>query len=877
MKTAAIYARVSSDRQKEEQTIASQTSALRAYAAEHGYLVPEGWVYEDEGWSGATLVRPGLERVRDLAAQGQVDSLLVYSPDRLSRKYAYQVLLLEEFARAGVDVVFVRAPRVETPEEVLLVQFQGMIAEYEKAQISERTRRGKRHRARCGVVNVLSGAPYGYRYVRKAEGELARYEIFEPEAVVVREVFRRYTEETSPIGAITRWLTDSGIPTRTGKPQWERSTIWGMLRNPAYQGTACFQKTAMTPREHVRVTRRLRQRGGVPVHPASLRDRPREEWIEIPVPALVTPTQYALAQVRLAENRRFAARHTKTPTLLQGLLVCRSCGYAYYRTSTRTSRRTLFYYRCLGSDDYRYPEGRRCTNRPVRQDTLDALVWDEVIRLLEHPALVRQEIDRRLAVVRTEHPITVKRESLVKTLDRIRGAIARLIEAYQEGLLSLEELRKRMPPLRQRETLAEAQRVAFEADLTDAETYVTLARSLEGFLAKLHEAAHTLELADRQRVVRLILKEVQVGPDTLVLRHSIPVPGIHPGPGYLLRGRSQHPALGDPAGPGGLQHPPEQMQDPGILNPTRHLAEQQIRPHGVKVRRQIQVNHPRLARHNSLGHPGHRLVRRPLGPIAVRPVAEVRLEDGLHDEFERPLYHPVPNRRDAQHADLAPALGNLDAPVPQRPVGACDQLVPQLRQPPLDAAGLDRRERDPVDTRSPVVLLGDLVGGAKRLQLGHVDVQPPEPLGLLSLRLVVQPPRQVLQTDGRHCQVAPAFHVVGGIAEQQGPVAPRALPRLTATPGPSATLSSATHFPGALVIGQRVLRGFRPGTRRASPVARRVLAPVLSLSPRRSDPPRQPACRGPCCLRPPIKDSASGTSLFRGYLCVHSRYGPGTR
>ena len=519
MKTAAIYARVSSDRQKEEQTIASQTSALRAYAGEHGYLVPDGWVYEDEGWSGATLVRPGLERVRDLAAQGQVDSVLVYSPDRLSRKYAYQVLLLEEFARAGVDVVFVRAPLVETPEEVLLVQFQGMIAEYEKAQISERTRRGKRHRARCGVVNVLSGAPYGYRYVRKADAELARYEVLEPEAAVVREVFRRYTEETSPIGAITRWLTDRGIPTRTGKSQWERSTIWGMLRNPAYQGTACFQKTATTPREHVRVTRRLRQRSGVPVRPGSLRDRPREEWIEIAVPALVTPTQYALAQARLAENRRFAARHTKVPTLLQGLLVCRSCGYAYYRTSTRTSRRKLFYYRCLGSDDYRYPEGRRCTSRPVRQDALDALVWDEVIRLLENPSLVRQEIDRRLAAVRTEHPITVKRESVVKTVGRIRGAIARLIEAYQEELLSLEELRQRMPPLRQREATAQAQLAAFEAELMDAETYVTLAQSLEGFLAKLHEAAQTLALADRQRVVRLILKEVQVGPDTLVLRH----------------------------------------------------------------------------------------------------------------------------------------------------------------------------------------------------------------------------------------------------------------------------------------------------------------------------------------------------------------------
>jgi site-specific DNA recombinase len=136
---------------------------------------------------------------------------------------------------------------------------------------------------------------------------------------------------------------------------------------------------------------------------------------------------------------------------------------------------------------------------------LDALVWDEVIRLLENPSLLRQEIDRRLATLCTEPPVTVKRESLTKALGRIRGAITRLIEAYQEELLSLEELRTRMPPLRQREVTAEAQLVAFEAELTDAETYVTLAQSLEGFLAKLHEAAHTLALADRQRVVRLLL------------------------------------------------------------------------------------------------------------------------------------------------------------------------------------------------------------------------------------------------------------------------------------------------------------------------------------------------------------------------------------
>jgi len=191
MQVAAIYARVSSDKQKEENTIASQTAALIAFAREQGYSVPDEWVFEDEGYSGATLVRPGLERVRDLAAEGQIQAILVHAPDRLSRKYAYQVLLTEEFARAGVEVLFVKAPRNATAEDQLLLQFQGMIAEYERAQILERSRRGKRHRAREGQVSVLSGAPFGYRYVRKTDQMAAYYEVIEAEAQIVRSVFER--------------------------------------------------------------------------------------------------------------------------------------------------------------------------------------------------------------------------------------------------------------------------------------------------------------------------------------------------------------------------------------------------------------------------------------------------------------------------------------------------------------------------------------------------------------------------------------------------------------------------------------------------------------------------------------------------------------
>jgi len=303
---AAIYARVSSDRQKENHTIASQTAALIEYAHQNGYTVPPEWVFQDEGYSGAILVRPGLEALRDLAAEGQIAAALVYSPDRLSRKYAYQVLLSEELSRCGVELIFLKAPAGSTPEDQLLVQFQGMIAEYERAQIAERCRRGKRHMAQQGGMNVLSGAPYGYRYVRKSDPSAAFYEVIEAEARVVRMVFEIYIQQRLGINAIARLLNERQIATRTGKGRWERSTVWGMLRNPAYRGTACYGKTEQRPRQ--RVTRPLRQRKALPSRDVSGHERTRTEWIEVPVPALVSQEMFALAQEQLEKNKRHSPR-----------------------------------------------------------------------------------------------------------------------------------------------------------------------------------------------------------------------------------------------------------------------------------------------------------------------------------------------------------------------------------------------------------------------------------------------------------------------------------------------------------------------------------------------------------------------------------------
>ncbi|HEY3033944.1 MAG TPA: recombinase family protein, partial [Streptosporangiaceae bacterium] len=463
MSNAAIYARVSSARQKEQQTIGSQTAALRAHAARLGLDVAPQWVFCDEGHSGATLVRPALEKLRDLVAQLPVEVVLVYSPDRLARKYAYQALLIEELARAGTSVVFIKGPGSDTPEDALLVQFQGMIAEYERAQIIERTRRGKAHRARQGTVNVLSGAPFGYRYVRKNEHADARYEVIPHEAAIVAELFRRYVEDGAAIADLARWLTATGVPTRTGKSRWDRSVIWGMLRNPAYAGHACFGKTMRTA-DQPGLNRAARTQGRSTPRSYSVRDRDRQDWLEIAVPAIVTEETWERVQRRLEDNKRYAARNSKVPSLLQGLAACTSCGYAYYRGhTTTTAGNKIYYYRCLGSDNYRYEHGRVCDNKPVRTDYLDKVVWDHITGLLASPQLVRAEIDRRLQQLRTGDPATAQQQRLQQALAKSTAAITRLIKAYQEGLITIDELRERMPGLRARETTLRTQLNALAA------------------------------------------------------------------------------------------------------------------------------------------------------------------------------------------------------------------------------------------------------------------------------------------------------------------------------------------------------------------------------------------------------------------------------
>src|SRR5215831_2043012 len=509
---AAIYARVSSEQQAKEQTIASQVEALRQRVRQDGLTLPEELCFLDEGASGGTLLRPALERLRDQAAAGALDRLHVHSPDRLARNYALQVLLLDEWQRAGVEVVFLNRPIGQSPEEDLLLQVQGMVAEYERAKILERSRRGKRHAARAGSVNVLCGAPYGYRYVGKHEGGgHSRYEIHEEHARVVQQLFTWVGLERCSIGEVCRRLQARQIPSPRGKPYWDRTTVWGILRNPAYKGQAQFGKTQVGPRRPR--LRPLRGKKAQPRRAVATYDTPESDRITIEVPALVSEELFAAVAEQLQENRRrHRERRRGACYLLQGLLVCGTCGYAYYgkplsRSARKGKTREYAYYRCVGTDAYRFGGQRVCCNGQCRTDLLDKAVWDDACALLAEPERVRHEHERRRR--RQKRKGGRPSEQVGKLIAKVRRAISRLIDAYGEGLLEKVEFEPRIREARERlarlqaEAAAAAKRESEEADLAAA------VEQLEAFARRVGEGLREAGWETRRAILRALIKQVE--------------------------------------------------------------------------------------------------------------------------------------------------------------------------------------------------------------------------------------------------------------------------------------------------------------------------------------------------------------------------------
>jgi len=508
-----LYARVSGDQQEKEDTIASQLEATMQRIASDGLECDPDLQFVDDGYSGYILARPGLERLRDKAAAGVIDRLYVLDPDRISRKYAYQVLILEELTRCGVEVVFLRNPPGHGPEENLLVQVQGMIAEYERAKIMERCRRGKQYAARRGSVNVLTGAPYGYHYINKHEGGgEARYQVVPAEARVVRKIFEWFGQERYSIGEVCRRLGRDGIPTRTGKSSWDRSVVWLILKNPAYKGTAAYGKTRSVALKPQRL-RPQRGRPEQPRRPVSWVDTSPEDQIFINVPALVSEELFGVVQSQLEENRqRRRDRPGEGRYLLQGLVVCKRCGYGCYgKPVTRASgqRKVSYtYYRCTGSDAHRFGGQRLCWNKQIRTDILEAAVWEDVSRLLSEPERVRAEYERRLQ--RTETDQSYELEHVSKMIYNIKKLISRLIDAYGDGLLDKSEFEPRILAAKERLAKWEDERRRQMSEATQEAELRLVIGQLEEFAKRVSEELQEPSWETRREVVRALVKRVEV-------------------------------------------------------------------------------------------------------------------------------------------------------------------------------------------------------------------------------------------------------------------------------------------------------------------------------------------------------------------------------
>ena len=521
MKIAAIYARVSTTRQQQNENIVSQIAALERYAAEHDYQVSPQHFYQDDGVSGKTLDRPALDRLRDAVAQGELEAVLVLAPDRLARHFPYQYLLTEEIERAGVEVVFTQYGFGSTPEERMLREVTGVFAEYERAQITERCRRGRLYRARQGQL-WMKEAPYGYTYLPRTEGCPGQLLINQAEAEVVRQLFAWLVTEQLSTGQITRRLNEAGVRTRHGLCYWAPQTVTQIIRNTVHKGVFHYNKHQyVAPRQP-----QVRKLSTDPSTPASSRRRrPREEWIAIPVTALIDEETWELAQQQLQINRQRAERNNKKHDyLLRSLLVC---GHCQVRMTGRagSSLKPRIRYGCPRKAALRAPLNR-CPGRSVKGSLIEGLVWQSVRQLLGDPRLLIEQYELRQALSYGT-PQQQEQQRLERRLAALKSEERRLLDAFQAGLMELPELKERNQRIAEEEARLRQRFVALKQQHQEQQRQATLGTTVEDFCRNLNCALDNPSFETKRRILSLVVDKIEVLDDRITIKHMIPISNLH--------------------------------------------------------------------------------------------------------------------------------------------------------------------------------------------------------------------------------------------------------------------------------------------------------------------------------------------------------------
>src|SRR6185437_8239665 len=322
LKRIALYARVSSEEQRDGQTIDSQVAELQRHAAERDWIIVA--IYKDDGWSGGLLARPDLDRLRDDASKSRFDAVLVNDVDRMARDVAHLGVIKRSLERSGVQLIFRKLPSESSPMRNLMVNILGSFAEFEKEMIADRTRRGRRHKVEVRKQFIGCLPPYGYDYIEKARSEgrgLRR--VNEEEALIVRKRYAWVDKEGLSARRVVQRLNALGARPRKGATHWAKSSVLRVLRNQTYAGIWHYNKYESF--EPLKQSRVMKYRRYVKT---ALRIRDQAEWIAVPLPqdlCLVTHDVWKRVQDRLNQNIFFSPRNAKHSYLLRGMVRCGGC------------------------------------------------------------------------------------------------------------------------------------------------------------------------------------------------------------------------------------------------------------------------------------------------------------------------------------------------------------------------------------------------------------------------------------------------------------------------------------------------------------------------------------------------------------------------
>jgi site-specific DNA recombinase len=513
---AAIYVRVSTQRQAQAQTIDQQITRLRAHIGEQDWSLESEHVFVDDGYSGAKLNRPGLDSLRDRAALAEFDVVVVTEPDRLARNYVHQMLVIEELEKHGISVEFLDRPMSDDPHDRLLLQIRGAVAEYERTLITDRMRRGRLMKYRAGKLLPWGRPPYGYRVNPGHPRDPDGVRLDEAEAAVVAQMFDWYLEPDVTLYHVARRLTDLELLTPAGKSRWSVSTVRGILTNDAYTGVAYAHRLRVVPSNRRLSALRPIGKGESAV------ERPKEEWIPIPVPTMVTRDVFDQVQAKLSLNQQKASRNNKAHQyLLRGLVSCGICRLSAHARTLHSDR--YHYYVCAGhTNALRTAPGERCKSRYIPVSQLDELVWQDLCQVLTQPDIIAYELGRAYG----GHWAPQELRARIDTLNQAEGLLkhqqARLLEAYLASVIHLEEFGRKRSELTQKQQALATQRLQLEMTVTERVELSGLAASIEAFRISVRSLLEHATFAQRRQLVELLIDRVVVIENRVEIRYVIP-------------------------------------------------------------------------------------------------------------------------------------------------------------------------------------------------------------------------------------------------------------------------------------------------------------------------------------------------------------------